>query len=200
MINYFPFGDYSGNLIETIGRFPRGKQEANDNGFEIEHLQIALSLCGDRQPVSWLQDNWVNMIDTVVTLATNYGQEARPENDIGTLSRNEASNALVRNLGNIWSSVTECVEERRRKFAELMIRSKGHFSGHDIITALTASGGDADEAFIELSRPPDQKASGAFSGMQMNETATESNSADEKIFPTYETDVHAFLEPQKTGN
>ena len=148
MINYFPFGDYSGNLIETIGRFPRGKQEANDNGFEIEHLQIALSLCGDRQPVSWLQDNWVNMIDTVVTLATNYGQEARPENDI--------------------------------------------------VTALTASGGDADEAFIELSRPPDQKASGAFSGMQMNETATESNSADEKIFPTYETDVHAFVEPKKT--
>ena len=87
------------------------------------------------------------MIDTVVLLATNYGQEARPENDI--------------------------------------------------VTALTASGVDADEVFIELSRPLDQKTSGAFSGMQMNETTTESNSADE-IFPTSETDVHAFVEPKKT--
>ena len=69
---------------------------------------------------------------------------------------------------------------------------------NDIVTALTASGVDADEVFIELSRPLDQKTSGAFSGMQMNETTTESNSADEKIFPTYETDVHAFVEPKKT--
>ena len=54
------------------------------------------------------------MIDTVVTLATNYGQE-RAENDIGTLSRAEARRAVFKHQGNIWNSVTECVEERRRK-------------------------------------------------------------------------------------
>ena len=54
------------------------------------------------------------MIVTVVTLATNYGHE-RPDNDIGTLTREEASRSVLKNQGNIWSSVTECVEERRRK-------------------------------------------------------------------------------------
>jgi len=51
-----------------------------------------------------------------------------------------------------------------------MIHSKGHISAHDIVTALKASGVDADEAFIELSRPPDQKASGAFSVIQLMKT------------------------------
>jgi E3 ubiquitin-protein ligase RNF31 len=83
-------------------------------GFEAEHLQIALSLCGDSQPVNWLRDNWLNMVDTVVTLATNYGHE-RPDNNIGTLTREEATRSVLKNQGNIWNSVTECVEERRRK-------------------------------------------------------------------------------------
>lgn len=56
------------------------------------------------------------MVDTVVTLATNYGHE-RPDNDIGTLTREEATRAVLKNQGNIWNSVTECVEERRRKVA-----------------------------------------------------------------------------------
>jgi E3 ubiquitin-protein ligase RNF31 len=54
------------------------------------------------------------MVDTVVTLATNYGHE-RPDNNIGTLTREEATRSVLKNQGNIWNSVTECVEERRRK-------------------------------------------------------------------------------------
>lgn len=54
------------------------------------------------------------MIDTVVTLATNHGHE-RPDNDIGTLTREEAIRSVLKNQGNIWNSVTDCVEERRRK-------------------------------------------------------------------------------------
>ena len=84
------------------------------SGYSAEHLQIALSLCGDSPPVGWLKDNWLNMVDTVVTLATNYGQE-RIENDIGTLSRSEATRAVLKHQGNIRSAVTELVEERRRK-------------------------------------------------------------------------------------
>uniref|UniRef100_A0A0P4ZW10 E3 ubiquitin-protein ligase RNF31 n=1 Tax=Daphnia magna TaxID=35525 RepID=A0A0P4ZW10_9CRUS len=128
-------------------------KEAKELGFEAEHLQIALSLCGDSQPVNWLRDNWLNMIDTVVTLATNYGHE-RPDNNIGTLTREEAIRAVLKNQGNIWNSVTECVEERQRKFNDLLIRGKGEFDRQDIITALTASAGNTDIAYAELCRPP----------------------------------------------
>ncbi|XP_057368613.2 E3 ubiquitin-protein ligase lubel-like isoform X2 [Daphnia carinata] len=128
-------------------------REAKELGFEAEHLQIALSLCGDSQPVNWLRDNWLNMIDTVVTLATNYGHE-RPDNNIGTLTREEAIRAVLKNQGNIWNSVTECVEERQRKFNDLLIRGKGEFDRQDIITALTASAGNTDIAYAELCRPP----------------------------------------------
>ena len=91
-------------------------------GYSAEHLQIALSLCGESQPVNWLKDNWLNMVDTVVTLATNYGQE-RVENDIGTLSRPEATRAILKHQGNIYGAVTELVEERRRKVSWESINS-----------------------------------------------------------------------------
>jgi hypothetical protein len=53
-------------------------------------------------------------MDTVVTLASNVGHEAK-ENTIGTLSKAEAKEALRRHKGNIWASVTECVEQRQAK-------------------------------------------------------------------------------------
>ena len=63
------------------------------------------------------------MVETVVTLATNYGHE-RADNDIGTLTREEATRFVLKNQGNIWSSVTECVEERRRKVIILLLHPK----------------------------------------------------------------------------
>jgi hypothetical protein len=54
------------------------------------------------------------MIDTVVTLATNYGHE-RKENTIGTISASEARDALRTHNGNVWAAVTECVEQRQAK-------------------------------------------------------------------------------------
>lgn len=54
------------------------------------------------------------MIDTVVTLATNYGHE-RKENNVGTISQQEAREALRIHKGNVWASVTECVEQRQKK-------------------------------------------------------------------------------------
>ncbi len=35
-----------------------------------------------------------------------------------------------------------------------MIRGKGEFIRQDIVTALTASAGDVEAAFVELCRPP----------------------------------------------
>ena len=54
------------------------------------------------------------MVDTVATLATNYGQE-RQVNDIGFITMAEAKTALRLHKGNIWAAVTECVEQRQRK-------------------------------------------------------------------------------------
>ena len=89
-------------------------QEAEQSGFTAEDVQVALNHCGDANPVIWLKENWDNMMETVVTLASNVGHEAE-ENTIGTLSKPEAKEALRKHKGNIWAAVTECVEQRQLK-------------------------------------------------------------------------------------
>ena len=70
--------------------------------------------CGETNPVKWLLENWSQMIDTVVTLATNFGHE-QPENTIGTISSHEAKSALYLHNGDIWAAATECIRQRQRK-------------------------------------------------------------------------------------
>ena len=89
-------------------------QEAEQSGLTAEDVQVALNHCGDANPVTWLKENWDNMMETVVTLASNVGHEAE-ENTIGTLSKPEAKEALRKHKGNIWAAVTECVEQRQLK-------------------------------------------------------------------------------------
>uniref|UniRef100_A0A8D8RMC7 E3 ubiquitin-protein ligase RNF31 n=1 Tax=Cacopsylla melanoneura TaxID=428564 RepID=A0A8D8RMC7_9HEMI len=124
-------------------------REAEQNGFTAEDLTIALSHCGESNPVTWLINNWRHMIDTVVTLATNYGHE-RSENNVGTLSAVEARDALRLHNGNVWAAVTECVETRQKKFNDLM--SRGNFTREDIVTVLTANHGNVESAFVELNK------------------------------------------------
>lgn len=62
------------------------------------------------------------MIDTVVTLATNYGHE-QPENIIGTISSVEAKAALHSHNGDVWAAATECIRQRQRKVGILSIRN-----------------------------------------------------------------------------
>lgn len=89
-------------------------QEAEEQKFSADDLAVALLHCEDGDPVAWLQQNWRNMIDTVVTLATNYGHE-RKENTVGTISASEAREALRMHDGNVWAAVTECVEQRQKR-------------------------------------------------------------------------------------
>ncbi|CAH1391608.1 unnamed protein product [Nezara viridula] len=124
-------------------------REAEEHQFSADDLAIALLHCGDGDPINWLQENWRNMIDTVVTLGTNYGQE-RKENIVGTISASEAREALRIHNGNVWAAVTECVEQRQRKYAELL--SRGNFSREDIVTVLTANHGNLEEAYKELNK------------------------------------------------
>ena len=89
-------------------------QDAEQAGFTAEDIQVSLNHCGESNPVMWLKENWDNMMETVMTLASNVGHE-KDENTIGTLSKGEAKEALRTHKGNIWAAVTECVEQRQKK-------------------------------------------------------------------------------------
>ncbi|XP_065358387.1 E3 ubiquitin-protein ligase lubel isoform X2 [Calliphora vicina] len=115
-----------------------------------EELNAALKYCGpDMHPLVWLRDNWPKLIQTVQSLATKYGQE-RAENTIGTISQMEARDALRMHTGNIWQAVSECIEQRQRKYRD--ISSKGNFSREDIVTALTTHQGNVELALLDLGR------------------------------------------------
>jgi E3 ubiquitin-protein ligase RNF31 len=89
-------------------------RDAEKGGFTPEDLQVGLNHCGENNPVMWLKDNLGNMVDTVVTLASNVGHETE-QNTIGEISRSEGKEALRKHKGNVWAAVTECVEGRRAK-------------------------------------------------------------------------------------
>lgn len=69
---------------------------------------------GSQNPIDWLKENWSNMVETVYTVATNYGRETK-ENTVGTISQREAREALKKHKGSVWKAVTECVEQRQKK-------------------------------------------------------------------------------------
>merc|ERR1719474_111654 len=124
-------------------------REAEQSGFTSEDIQVAVNHCGDGNPVQWLLENWENMIETVMTLASNVGHEAE-ENTVGTISNTEARDALREHKGNIWVAVTACVQARQKKYEELM--GKGNFSREDTVTMLTAHNGNVEAAFQELNK------------------------------------------------
>uniref|UniRef100_A0A4Y0BFM2 RanBP2-type domain-containing protein n=1 Tax=Anopheles funestus TaxID=62324 RepID=A0A4Y0BFM2_ANOFN len=128
-------------------------REAERYHFTAEELQAAMNHCGEKHPVQWLRSNWNKLIETVQTLATKYGHEKR-ENTIGTISTVEAREALKMHKGNIWRAITECIEQRQRKYRE--IASKGNFTREDIVTSLTAHHGNLELAMVELSKTPAQ--------------------------------------------
>lgn len=79
-------------------------------------MQVGIRMCGDKNPIKWLQENWLSMIETVQTLSTKYGYEKGIENnDVGTISIDEAKESIRANRGNVWAAVTDCVDQRRRK-------------------------------------------------------------------------------------
>uniref|UniRef100_A0AAG5DTU1 RBR-type E3 ubiquitin transferase n=1 Tax=Anopheles atroparvus TaxID=41427 RepID=A0AAG5DTU1_ANOAO len=124
-------------------------REAERYQFTAEELQAALTHCGEKHPVQWLRGNWNKLIETVQTLATKYGHEKR-ENTIGTISTTEAREALRQHRGNIWRAITECIEQRQRKYRE--IAKQGNFTREDIVTSLTAHHGNLEQAMVELSK------------------------------------------------
>lgn len=124
-------------------------REAEQYKFTAEDLQAGLVHCGPSHPVSWLRENWPKLIETVQALATKYGHERR-ENTIGTISTIESRDALRKHKGNVWHAVTECIEQRQKKFND--IASRGNYPREDIVTSLTAHHGSVEMALTELSK------------------------------------------------
>ena len=97
-------------------------QEAGKSGYSPEDVQVAVAHCGDADPVDWLDANLESLLETVMTLATKVGRDSgETENTVGTLSREEAAAAVRRNRGELWPSVTECVEGRRTKVGQAVL-------------------------------------------------------------------------------
>ncbi|XP_063588874.1 E3 ubiquitin-protein ligase lubel-like [Penaeus indicus] len=130
-------------LVQTL-------RSAEEAGYTTEDVSIALAQSGDKNPLEWLKENWRHMVDTVLTLATNYGHERRA-NDVGAITAAEAKSALRVHKGNIWAAVTECVEQRQKKFNDIL--SRGNFQRQEVVRALETNDGDADAALQELNKP-----------------------------------------------
>ena len=86
-------------------------------GYNPEDVSIAIALSKDKEPLEWLQENWNHMVETVTTLATNYGRDKK-NNDVGSLTQTEAKEALRLNKGNIWDAVKTCLETRQKKVSD----------------------------------------------------------------------------------
>ncbi|ALC38437.1 CG11321 [Drosophila busckii] len=118
--------------------------------FTVEELEVALKYCTpDLHPIQWLRENWHKLVQTVQSLSTKYGQE-KAENTIGTVSQNEAREALRRSGGNVWQAVADCIQQRQQKYRKLA--AKGNFLSEDIVNALTAHQGNVEQALLELNR------------------------------------------------
>ncbi|XP_043861722.1 E3 ubiquitin-protein ligase lubel isoform X6 [Drosophila santomea] len=118
--------------------------------FTVEELEAALKYCSpDTHPIQWLRENWHKLVQTVQSLSTKYGQE-RGENTIGTVSQNEAREALRNSGGNVWQAVADCIQQRQQKYRKLA--AKGNFLREDIVNALTAHQGNVEQALVELNR------------------------------------------------
>ncbi|XP_030555098.1 uncharacterized protein LOC115758543 isoform X2 [Drosophila novamexicana] len=152
--------------------------------FTVEELEAALKYCGpDMHPIQWLRENWHKLVQTVQSLSTKYGQE-RAANTIGTISQNEAREALRSSAGNVWQAVAECIQQRQQKYRKLA--AKGNFLSEDIVNALTAHQGNVEQALMELNRtqlkPFLMRIWGSPNGVE-NESAAVDNKSD----------IHEFL-------
>ncbi|XP_064611767.1 E3 ubiquitin-protein ligase lubel-like [Liolophura sinensis] len=122
-------------------------RDADKLGFVPEELQIALEMCGNKKPVDWLKENWQDMIDTVIALATSEGQ-ASTHNDIGQITDVEAKESLKKAWGNVEEAVKDCVSKRKKNFQHLVM--EGPFPREAILRCLHQRKGDVEKALTDL--------------------------------------------------
>ncbi|XP_015020574.2 E3 ubiquitin-protein ligase lubel isoform X7 [Drosophila mojavensis] len=158
--------------------------------FTVDELEAALKYCGpDIHPIQWLRENWHKLVQTVQSLSTKYGQE-RAENTIGTVSQNEAREALRSSGGNVWQAVADCIQQRQQKYRKLA--AKGNFLSEDIVNALTAHQGNVEQALVELNRtqlkPFLMRIWGSPNGVENESAAVDNQSGSTALEATIETE------------
>ena len=103
-------------------------RDAERKGFTADDVEVALH-CSPTEPLEWLEENWSNMVETVLRLANN--QIIQNETKKGKIKGRISENSLVREKdakfclrktkGNVWTAVEKCIQ---RKEEERMNSSK----------------------------------------------------------------------------
>ncbi|RWS14563.1 IBR domain containing protein-like protein [Dinothrombium tinctorium] len=95
-------------------------REAEKKGFTADDVEIALNF-SPGNALEWLEENWSNMIETVLTLANNQlmhnekkkGNTKKGLMHISLISEAEAKDALRAAKGNIWQAIEKCVQRKQ---------------------------------------------------------------------------------------
>uniref|UniRef100_UPI00398E3CF7 E3 ubiquitin-protein ligase RNF31-like n=1 Tax=Pristiophorus japonicus TaxID=55135 RepID=UPI00398E3CF7 len=114
-----------------------------------EEVSCALRCSGKDDPLQWLQAELPQVLETIAELASQQG-EAAAENQVGSLTCEEARQAWLASGGHFEEAVQECVRVRAKKVRE--IRAMGFANRYQVLQALYMNGGNVDKAIIDLQR------------------------------------------------
>ncbi|RWS31069.1 RING finger protein 31-like protein [Leptotrombidium deliense] len=97
-------------------------REAEKKGFTAEDVEIAFNFSAD-SAMEWLETNWSNMVETVLTLANNQimqnekkrGVTKKALLQIPLITETEAKQALRNARGNIWQAIEKCVQRKEQE-------------------------------------------------------------------------------------
>ncbi|CAG2109451.1 unnamed protein product [Medioppia subpectinata] len=93
-------------------------RDADRKGYTADDVEVAINFSADK-PLEWLDENWHNMCETVMTLTNNQimQNETKSGNkrlmDWDLLTEAEAKVALRGTKGNIWQSIEKCVKNKQ---------------------------------------------------------------------------------------
>ncbi|XP_066290153.1 E3 ubiquitin-protein ligase RNF31-like [Branchiostoma lanceolatum] len=124
-------------------------REAEHAGFLPEEVQAALFHCGNGNPVSWLKENWQELVASVAAQATEEGKKLKI-NIVGVITTQEATEALRKQEGDIPKSIKECIDCRRKKFIYVMEYQE--FEQDQVLRALQENSGDTEKAILAIQR------------------------------------------------
>ncbi|XP_077982621.1 uncharacterized protein LOC144437543 isoform X2 [Glandiceps talaboti] len=131
-------------------RFINLLREAEGLDYKTEELEIAMQLCESKNPLKWLQEDWVHRIETVVALVAHEQDKGKPAGLNGEMSLSESKEALLMYQGDVAKAVEECKKQRGEKIDE--IAELGGYSRDEVAEALRQNKGDAEKALLDLNK------------------------------------------------
>ncbi|XP_015789646.2 LOW QUALITY PROTEIN: uncharacterized protein LOC107366537 [Tetranychus urticae] len=94
-------------------------RDAEKKGFTADDIEIALTF-NSTSPLDWLDENWNNMVETVLTLSNNQLVQNEKKRlgkkykltAIDLVTTKDAKSALRSTKGNIWQAIDKCVQKK----------------------------------------------------------------------------------------